>query len=83
MSKPAALALTTRQRQVLDYMRVFLGVNHQLPPANKIAADFGWTSSNAAHDVLRRLERNGALQRNELDNLMLAPAACARSVALE
>jgi len=71
----SAAPLTTLQRQVLDYMRLFLLMNHELPPRWKIAADFGWSSPNAAECHLKYLEDKGMLERNEIGNLMLSQAA--------
>lgn len=72
--------LTQRQRQVLDYMRTFLFVNHEPPPVWKIAEDFGWASPNAADTILKRLERAGSIHRNEIGNRMLSKAALAGAV---
>ncbi len=68
----AAAPLTRREQQVMDFLRVFLALNDQLPPCRAIAAAFGWTSANAADEVLRSMERKGSLARNELGNRMLA-----------
>ncbi|MBE2262898.1 MAG: hypothetical protein IAE92_09150 [Burkholderiaceae bacterium] len=68
--KPAGL--TPLQQHVLDYLRVFLRLNDQLPTCAAIAQAFGWASSNAASTHLAFLERKGHLTRNELGHLMLA-----------
>jgi SOS-response transcriptional repressor LexA len=78
----APLTLTVRQRQVLDYLRVLLHTNHQLPACSKLADDFGWTSANAASDMMKQLETRGALQRNEVGGHMLTPAAMAGDYGL-
>ena len=67
-----ARPLTEKQQKVLDFQRVFLCCNHQLPPGSAIAAAFGWKSTNAAYDVLKMLEKKHHLQRNGLGNLMLS-----------
>ncbi len=67
-----AAALDQRERHVVDYLRVFLAINDQLPPSKTIAQAFGWKSANAAYEVLQALERKGHLERNEIGNLMLA-----------
>ncbi len=78
MSTPTDIAaarraeLTQLQIQVLDYLRVFLRLNDQLPPASAIATAFGWSSNNAAQTHLVALERKGCLVRNEIGTLMLA-----------
>ena len=56
--------LTTRQREVLAYMRSFWAENDQLPPMHAIAEHFGFRSGNAAHDYLNALERKGFIERN-------------------
>lgn len=67
--------LTRIQQQVLDYVRIFVVMNDQLPPAATIANAFGWASANSAHEHLVKLEAAGHLGRNELGNLMLATPA--------
>lgn len=71
-STPRPTEPTPTQRKVLDYLRVFLRLNDQLPPSSAIAEAFGWASSNAARTHLVFLERKGHLTRNELGHLMLA-----------
>src|SRR5262245_5738977 len=59
-------ALTTRQREVLDFMRAFTD-RHGVPPAvREIAERFGFTA-RAAFDHLRALERKGMLERRVTD----------------
>ncbi|MBX9612462.1 MAG: hypothetical protein K2X51_12645 [Burkholderiales bacterium] len=69
---PSPGELSRIQGQALMYMRAFLQANHQLPPCNQIAKDFGWASPNSGHAVVRALEKKGYLQRNELGNHMLS-----------
>lgn len=64
--------LTATQAKVLTYMVKFLAVNDQLPHMAKIAEDFGWASTNAAHTHVSAMEKKGYLARNELGHLMLA-----------
>lgn len=64
--------LTRIQQQVLDYVRIFVVMNDQLPPAATVAHAFGWASANSAHEHLVKLEAAGHLARNELGNIMLA-----------
>jgi repressor LexA len=64
--------LTAHQQHVLDFLRVFLRMNDQLPTCKAIADAFGWASPNAAADVMQALERKGQIERNELGNHMLA-----------
>lgn len=77
------LTLTQRQGQVLQYLYRFLLANHQLPQQAKIAQDFGWASPTAALDVMKRLERAGAIERNEVGNPKLTLAGIATATALE
>jgi repressor LexA len=54
--------LTARQREVLDFIRVF-GERHGVPPTVREIGDrFGFTA-RAAFDHLRALERKGMLER--------------------
>jgi repressor LexA len=58
--------LTTRQRQVLDFMRSFTE-RHGVPPAvREIGERFGFTA-RAAFDHLRALEKKGMLERRVTD----------------
>ena len=57
--------LTDRQRQVLDFIRMF-GERHGVPPTvREIGEKFGFTA-RAAFDHLRALERKGMLRRTPL-----------------
>jgi len=54
--------MTTRQRQVLEFIRTF-SESHGVPPAvREIAERFGFTA-RAAFDHLKALERKGMLER--------------------
>ena len=64
MSPPPdhATSLTTRQREVLAFVRAHQ-LQHGPPPTTReIQAHFGFASQTAAVDHLRALERKGALQ---------------------
>lgn len=51
--------LTQTQARVLDYMAAHI-VERQRPPTRKdIATHFGWSSANAAEELLQALERKG------------------------
>ena len=51
--------LTFTQSRVLDYMAAHI-VERQRPPTRKdIATHFGWSSANAAEELLQALERKG------------------------
>lgn len=61
-SQPAQL--TSRQLQVMAFMRQFLAANGQMPPVQTISAYFGWTSPNSAQQHINSLSRKGVLERN-------------------
>ena len=53
--------LTPTQSRVLDYIATHI-VERQRPPTRKdIAAHFGWSSANAAEDVMQVLVRKAVL----------------------
>lgn len=56
--------ITERETEVLAFMKKFHSENDQTPPEAHIAKHFGWSSANAAHEVLIRLEMKGAIERN-------------------
>ena len=53
--------LTERQRRVFAYMVKYFIKHHRLPPMQKIADRFKWSSTNAASDHVKTLERKGYL----------------------
>ena len=59
-----ARRMTARENEVLDFAQKFFRENDQLPPEASIAKQFGWSSANSAHEILMRLERRGAIERN-------------------
>jgi len=73
--KGALVAITRRNREVLDYMRDFFAKNDQLPPCWKIAEYFGWASHNAAQTHISKLEAFGLIVRNEVGNFKFPSAA--------
>lgn len=57
-----AVFLTTRQKQILDFVRSEIHTK-QLPPTRKeIATHFGFLSANAAEEHLKALARHGVIQ---------------------
>ncbi|WP_312836391.1 hypothetical protein [Comamonas sp.] len=56
--------LTTRQREVLDYMRAFLAENDQMPPLQLIADHFGYRAAAGAQFQVLALKRKGYLEAN-------------------
>ena len=55
--------LTTRQRQVLNFIRRSLQKNGIAPTRAEIADAIGFQSKNAALDHLKALERKGFIKR--------------------
>lgn len=56
--------LTSKQAEVLAFMRAFFALNDQLPPANVIRQHFGWTSDNAAASYQAVLAKRGYIEHN-------------------
>lgn len=65
-------ALSSKNLQVLDFMRAFFNANDQLPPAHVIATHFGFKSVNAANLHASRLVQHGLLERNAVGKLRFA-----------
>lgn len=64
--------LTETQCNVYNFMVDFFEEYDQLPTRAAIAAEFKWSSPNAAHEVVKRLEAKSWLSRNILGNIMFA-----------
>jgi SOS-response transcriptional repressor LexA len=58
--------ITDKQAEVLAFCADFFAGNDQLPTAQVIADRFGWSSANAAWQMLEALHRKGYLARNAL-----------------
>jgi SOS-response transcriptional repressor LexA len=56
--------LTYKQAELLGYCGKFFAANDQLPPYHLIASDHGWSSVNAAVEMMEALERKGYIERN-------------------
>lgn len=56
-------APTTRQVEVLNFIRAFIARHGYPPTVREIGAHFGWTSTNAPEDMLRVLEKKGLITR--------------------
>jgi repressor LexA len=54
--------LTSRQRQVLDWIRSFIEANGMPPTRAEIAAGLGFSTPSSAEDHLQALAKKGALQ---------------------
>lgn len=63
MNPPATAPLTSRQRQVLDYVEQYIA-EHQYPPTSReLSAACGLGGPSGAQRILGTLERKGYLQR--------------------
>jgi len=57
------MAITARQRRVLDYITNYFAANHEPPTMAEIGRQFGMTSLASVHNVLSILEREGLIRR--------------------
>lgn len=78
--------LTARQREVLDFVKRFLGAKRYPPTVREIGAHFGFVP-RSVFDHLKALERKGYLRRQSLKSRSLQiledrPAALARELPL-
>jgi repressor LexA len=58
------MALTKRQKQILDYLNSFIEVNGYSPSFEEIADSFGYSSLATVHEHLTNLERKGYLRKD-------------------
>jgi repressor LexA len=70
------MALTKRQKQILDYLNSFIEVNGYSPSFEEIADNFGYSSLATVHEHLTNLERKGYLRKdyNKSRSLELVPS---------
>jgi repressor LexA len=70
------MALTKRQKQILDYLDSFIEVNGYSPSFEEIADSFGYSSLATVHEHLTNLERKGYLRKdyNKSRSLELVPS---------
>jgi repressor LexA len=65
MSKEhAAMPLTKRQKQILDYIEEFIDDKGYAPSFEEIAEDFGYSSLATVHEHLSNLERKGYIRKS-------------------
>jgi len=57
------MAITARQRRILDYITNYFAANHEPPTMAEIGRQFGMTSLASVHNVLSILEREGLIRR--------------------
>ncbi len=69
------MALTKRQKQILDYVDEFLKENGYAPSFEEIAEEFGYSSLATVHEHLSNLERKGYIRKsyNESRSIELVP----------
>lgn len=58
--------LTEKQTAGLSFCGKFFAANDQLPTSQAMADHFGWSSTNAAFEMMEALCRKGYLERNTL-----------------
>jgi repressor LexA len=58
------MALTKKQRQILDYVESFVETNGYSPSYEEIADHFGYNSLATVHEHLTNLEQKGFLRKN-------------------
>jgi len=63
MSQPHGTELTPREREVLEFIRLFSQVHSYPPTVRQIANGLGLRSTATAHYYLKRLEFKGAINR--------------------
>lgn len=66
-------ALTTRQRDILDFIQSSIGKRGYPPTLREIGSHFGIRSTNGVNDHLRALEKKGYLHREDLKSRALRP----------
>src|SRR5258708_12931310 len=57
------MAITARQRRVLDYIKHYFDVHQEAPTMAEIGQEFGMSSSASVHHVVSILEREGLIRR--------------------
>ena len=58
------MALTKKQRQILDFVETFVETNGYSPSYEEIADHFGYNSLATVHEHLTNLEQKGFLRKN-------------------
>lgn len=78
------MKLTARQREILDFVTVFIEREGYSPSMQEIAAHFGFASVNAAYKHLEALKARGFLTRdaNKARSIEVSPPSFASARAL-
>ena len=58
------MALTRRQKQILDYLKEFIHQNGYAPSFAEISEEFGYTSLATVHEHLSNLEAKGYIRKS-------------------
>ncbi|WP_428262348.1 transcriptional repressor LexA [Haliangium sp.] len=66
-------ALTSRQRQILDFITAFIQEHGYPPTLREIGEHFGIRSTNGVNDHLKALEKKGFLRREDLKSRAMWP----------
>ncbi|MGD2216316.1 MAG: transcriptional repressor LexA [Gemmatimonadales bacterium] len=76
------MALTKRQREILDFIESFIQTSGYSPSFEEIADFFGYRSLATVHEHLSNLERKGYIRRNYNESRSVEPLEPARPRAL-
>lgn len=76
------MALTRRQREILDFIESFIQSYGYSPSFEEIAGFFGYRSLATVHEHLSNLERKGYIRRNYNESRSVEPLGGSRSPAL-
>jgi repressor LexA len=79
------MPLTKRQKQILDFLELFLTEYGYSPSYEEIARNFGYTSLATVHEHLENLEQKGYIRKsyNASRSIELMPASGSRASAVE
>jgi len=56
--------LTSRQKEIYDFMKSFLVDNHSMPTIQEISDEFNFSSCNGAQSHIDALHKKGALTKH-------------------
>jgi repressor LexA len=76
------MALTKRQREILDFIESFIQASGYSPSFEEIAEFFGYRSLATVHEHLSNLERKGYIRRNYNESRSVEPLESARPKAV-
>lgn len=72
------MALTRRQREILDFIESFIQTSGYSPSFEEIAEFFGYRSLATVHEHLSNLERKGYIRRNYNESRSVEPLEASR-----